>query len=107
MLPYAEPPLVPAVNRPEVLDKEDGPAGRSFRLRFTAGQSLPTHRNAAPITITVEEGAGLFTADGMPQQPIAAGDTVRLEAGRPHSVVAGEDGLLLHVALSSISCECC
>lgn len=107
MLPYAPLPQTPIANRPEVFDKQDGPGGRSFRLRFAPNQSLPVHRNASPILVSVEEGSGTFTIEGVGERAIAIGDRISVEAERPHAAVSGDEGMILHVALTTISCECC
>jgi quercetin dioxygenase-like cupin family protein len=107
MLPYSEVPDSPIARRPEMFDRQDGPSGRSFRLRFTAGQSLPDHRNVSPILITVERGSGVFTRADEGSLTIQAGDFISLPANMLHSVTADDGGLQLHVALTAPSCECC
>ncbi len=107
MLPYAPPPSTPIANRPEVFDKQDGPTGRSFRIRFAPNQVLPDHRNSSPLTITVEAGSGTFTVDGEGVHSIAVGDQLEVEVNRMHSAAAGDGGMILHVVLTAITGECC
>ncbi len=108
MLPYAEPSTTPPNRRPVVSDlitNADG--GKSFTVTFTAGQELPTHRNASRILIQVHRGTGSITIADDPALPLAASDLVQIIPNAPHSLVAGLDGLEIEVHLVADCCSSC
>jgi len=97
----------PSNGRPAVLDLVTTPEGRTFRLVFQAGQSLPFHHNPERIVITAEAGTGTLYVGDSDSRQLAAGVVVQLEPGTPHAVDAGEEGLELVVTIAPSCCRMC
>ncbi|MHB1327391.1 MAG: cupin domain-containing protein [Gemmatimonadales bacterium] len=94
-------------NRPEVIDLETGPEGRSFRLRFQARQALPPHHNPERVVITTERGTGTLHVDGATPRRLEPGVAVQLEPRVRHAVSAGDEGLELVVSITASCCRMC
>ncbi len=94
-------------NRPEVLDLETGPEGRSFRLRFQPHQALPPHHNSERVVIVTERGTGTLQVDGATPRRLEPGIVVQLEPKARHAVSAGDDGLELVVTITASCCRMC
>ncbi len=106
--PSATPhPATPRADRPSVEVTEDPIVGRVSILTFLPGQSLPTHRNPARVSIRVRQGAGRITLADDEHRPLVAGDFVQLEPNAPHAVSAGELGLVIEVSLVNACCAGC
>lgn len=104
--PYAPPSGSQAI-RPTISDVQTGPEGRWFTVTFLPEQALPSHRNAHPIVIEAQEGAGVLTAASCGSRQLVAGDAVQLEPQEVHDVVAGAEGLVLRVRLIAACCDSC
>ena len=86
-------------NKPVLRTLLPGPGPRVMLLYLHAGQSLPEH--AASDTITVQALSGWTTFyDGPVPFEMKSGTLLRLEAGRPHALIAQEDSVLLVTVLS-------
>lgn len=108
MSPYSEPPLAAPSHRPVISDLvKDDVGNSSFTITFTAGQELPTHRNASRILIQVLQGHGVVSVDGGPPEGVVVGDQVQVPPRAPHALTAGDDGLVVQVHLVPDCCSCC
>lgn len=95
------------LDRPVVSDLDHGPEGRSFAVHLDPGQDLPTHRNAARVVITTVRGCGAITIGALDTRALTEGSVVQLEPNAAHAIVAGGEGLELHVALAPNCCGAC
>lgn len=108
MKPYAEPPQAIPAKRPVVSDvQKDATGASSFTVTFLPGQELPTHRNASRILINVLSGDGTITVSDDRRRFLTAGKVVQIDANAPHSLMAGESGMLIQVHLVADCCANC
>jgi quercetin dioxygenase-like cupin family protein len=94
-------------SRPTVSELTTTAEGRFFTVEFLSGQRLPTHQNSARVRIAVTAGAGILTVDGRDDLVFETGDVVQLEAGEPHSLLAGSSGMSVKVTLIAACCQSC
>ena len=93
--------------RPAVTDRQDGPEGKSFVLRFQPGQKLPDHRNGSRLRITARSGTGLLVVEGLGSRMLAAGESVQLEPNVVHALEAGVHAWEVEVHLIAGCCPGC
>jgi quercetin dioxygenase-like cupin family protein len=106
----SSPSGVPAAStfvRPAVTDRQDGPEGKSFILRFQPGQQLPEHRNGSRLRLTGLTGTGVLTIDGLGARMLSAGEAVQLEPNVIHSLEAGTEAWEVAVHLIEGCCPGC
>ncbi len=65
---------------------------------FSRGEGLSTHASGGDAFVTVLEGAGRFTIDGV-SHVVRAGGAIVMPAGHPHAVDADEDFKMLLVVV--------
>jgi len=63
------------------------PSGTVTVFAFDAGEGLSEHTAAFDALVVLIEGSAEITVAGQPQH-VAAGDILRLPAGRPHALKA-------------------
>lgn len=108
MKPYAEPPQSVPSKRPVISEvSKDATGGSSFTVTFLPGQVLPTHRNASRILINVLSGEGSIVVSDDRSRSLAEGAVVQIDANAPHSLLAGDSGLLIQVHLVADCCANC
>ena len=108
MRPYAAPTKVTADRRPAISDVVKGPTGgSSFTVTFLPGQELPVHRNHSRILINVLQGDGAITVDSDTPSRLVTGTVVQVAPSAPHSLVAGEEGMLIELHLVADCCASC
>ncbi len=95
------------IRGPMVFDAETGETGNSSTVRLDPGQLLPPHRNASKVVLTVVRGDGVITVEGVGDRELREGAFVQLDANAMHSVVAGDTGLELLVAIMPNCCSTC
>jgi quercetin dioxygenase-like cupin family protein len=100
-------PTTSTLTRPAVTDRQDGPEGKSFVLRFLPGQKLPDHRNASRLRIVARSGTGLLMVDGLGSRMLAAGEAVQLEPNVIHGLEAGTHPWEVEVHLIAGCCPGC
>ncbi len=61
---------------------------------FSQGEELSTHSSPGDAMVTVLEGTGKFTVDGV-EHLCRAGEAIVMPAGKPHAVFAQEDFKML------------
>ena len=83
---------------PKVLVNE--PEMRIVLLCLRAGQQVPEHQTNGPVNVQVVRGQVTFY-DGPDPCEMSAGMLVRVEANRPHRVVAHQDSALLVTLIKS------
>ena len=83
---------------PKVLVNE--PEMRIVLLCLRAGQQVPEHQTNGPVSVQVVRGHVTFY-DGPEPCEMSAGMLVRVEANRPHRVVAHQDSALLVTLIKS------
>jgi quercetin dioxygenase-like cupin family protein len=72
---------------------------RLIVFRLSPGQSVPRHKNASSVVVTVLEGDGMLSgAEG--ERHCHAGDVVMYDPSEPHAIRALETELLLLVAIA-------
>lgn len=104
----AEPMDRTRTDRPVVSAKtRDATGATSFTVTFREGQVLPSHQNASRVLINVLAGDGTITVGDGRQAPLAVGKIVQVAATAPHSLVAGQDGMVIEVHLVSDCCAAC
>ncbi len=96
-----------STDRPEVSGLRVDASGRRFVLTFRPGQSLPDHHNPSRLELRVLEGSGTLQLPQSKPLALAPDARVQLDAERPHSVTAGDDGLVLEVRTVAANCTCC
>ena len=108
MTTETKPPQTVPGQRPVVSAvKKDAVGGSSFTVTFLPGQELPTHRNASRILINVISGEGSIEVGDERRRFLSKGKVVQLDANAPHSLSAGESGLLIEVHLVADCCANC
>lgn len=56
---------------------------------FDAGEEISTHESTGDAFVTVLEGTGIFTVDGV-EHTVSAGQSLLMPAKKPHSVRGDE-----------------
>jgi quercetin dioxygenase-like cupin family protein len=100
-------PTTSTLTRPAVTDRQDGPEGRSFVLRFQPGQKLPDHRNGSRLRIAALAGSGMLMVEGLGTRTLAVGEAVQLEPNVVHSLEAGTEAWEVAVHLIEGCCPGC
>ena len=75
------------------------------RLVLTEGKEVPTHQARGEITVHCLEGRIAFTVDGVTHD-VKAGQLLAVAAGRPHSLRALEDAIVLVTKSLAPSAAC-
>ena len=65
---------------------------------FAQGEEISTHASEGDAMVTVLEGTGRFTVDGVPYT-VGQGETLVMPAGKPHAVFAQEAFKMLLVVV--------
>lgn len=65
---------------------------------FDGGEEISTHASQGDAMVTVLEGTGRFTVDGVPYT-VSQGETLVMPAGLPHAVYAQEAFKMLLVVV--------
>ncbi|HYD52883.1 MAG TPA: cupin domain-containing protein [Gemmatimonadaceae bacterium] len=90
--------VAPNGTRPATAILHDSADARLVVFRLAPGQSVPPHRSASAVQLTVLEGTGLVAAevDGAAvEQPVAVGAMVAYEPNELHWMRAVDQELLL------------
>jgi len=86
-------------DRPATAILAESPNVRLIVFRLLPGQSVPRHRNASSVVVTVLEGDGILSgADG--DRRCAAGEVVMYDPSEMHGIRALDSELLLLVAIA-------
>lgn len=80
--------------RPATAVAHDSADARLVVFRIDPGQSVPPHRNASTVILTVIAGRG-FASGGEVEQQIAPGDVVVFEPNEMHGMRAPDEQLVL------------
>jgi quercetin dioxygenase-like cupin family protein len=94
---------VAAPGRPATAMIHDTPDLRLLVFRIAPGQTVPLHRNASSVTITVLAGSGELEGEvegASVRRACAAGDVVAYLPNEPHAMHATRDELLLMAAIT-------
>jgi quercetin dioxygenase-like cupin family protein len=77
-----------------------------IRLCLNQGETLPEHATNADVVVTVLNGEGTFTIEGVPQA-IKSGDVLDLKPNVPHAVIAKEalELIVVHMHLAQQQAE--
>jgi quercetin dioxygenase-like cupin family protein len=85
--------------RPATAIVHDSADARSIIFRIGPGQTVPPHRSASTVMLTVMAGRG--TVSGVDKEtPVAAGDVIVYEPNELHGMRAGDDTLVLLATIS-------
>lgn len=63
--------------------------GKRYPFAFDAGEEISTHESTGDAFVTVLEGTGIFTVDGV-EHTVSAGQSLLMPAKKPHSVRGDE-----------------
>jgi quercetin dioxygenase-like cupin family protein len=86
--------IAASATRPATAVAHESPDARLVVFRLEAGQSIPPHRNASTVILTVIAGRG-YASGGESEQQIANGDVVVFEPNELHGMRAPDEQLLL------------
>lgn len=90
--------VAPNSSRPATAVLLDTPDARLVVFRLAPGQSVPSHKNASTVLLTVLSGSGFLTGerDGQPdERECSAGDVIAYAPHESHAMRAGESELML------------
>jgi quercetin dioxygenase-like cupin family protein len=80
--------------RPATAVAHDSADARLVVFRLDPGQSVPRHRNASTVILTVIAGRG-FASGGEVERQIASGDVVVFEPNEMHGMRAPDEQLVI------------
>lgn len=81
-------------SRPATATVHDSADARLVVFRIAPGQTVPPHRNASTVTLTVISGRG-FARGGDTERTLAPGETVIFEPNELHGMRAESEELVL------------
>lgn len=90
--------VAPNSSRPATAVLMDTADTRLVVFRIAPGQSVPSHKNASTVLLTVLSGSGFVTGEknGQPdERECKAGDVIAYEPNESHAMRADESELLL------------
>lgn len=86
-----------AVNgsRPATATVHDSHDARLIVFRLAPGQSIPVHRNAATVILTVLGGRGIVVGENDDEQEVREGDVIVYAPNEAHGMRATSEKLVL------------
>ncbi|MEP7067190.1 MAG: cupin domain-containing protein [Gemmatimonadota bacterium] len=90
-------------DRPAMVVVSDEAAARLVVFRIAPGQSVPPHRNASLVMLTVIRGTGTIAGESEGAaitRPCGSGDLFVFQPGELHGMSTGADELILLAAIT-------